>query len=150
MQGSASGSRQTTSQENQTQRQSTSQENQGQRQSAAEQQQDDRQDYADEHYDGGAYYATPRGVVVVDDDDDAAAALAVGMAVGTVVTAGAMHSATAANQAAAQSAQPAPACTMTQVEVGEETYYHCAPNWYQKAFTNGEMTYVAVNPPPGM
>ncbi len=38
---------------------------------------------------------------------------------------------------------------MTSVTVGEDNYYHCAPNWYQKAYVNGELSYVAVAAPPG-
>ncbi len=43
--------------------------------------------------------------------------------------------------------QPA-ACTMTSVKVSGANYYQCGPNWFQKAYVNGEMSYVAVAPPP--
>jgi hypothetical protein len=38
---------------------------------------------------------------------------------------------------------------MTMVTVGDTNYYRCAPNWYQKAYVNGELSYVSVAPPPG-
>jgi hypothetical protein len=109
--------------------------------------QDDRQQWADaeldDHYYGG-YYG--HGVVVVDDDDDdAAAALMAGLALGTVVTAAAMQSATTRSTTSGT----APACTMTKVTVGSDIFYKCGSNWFQKALANGEVTYVVVKPPPG-
>jgi hypothetical protein len=38
---------------------------------------------------------------------------------------------------------------MTSVTVSGTNYYHCAPNWYQKAYVHGEMSYVSVAAPPG-
>jgi YHS domain-containing protein len=48
----------------------------------------------------------------------------------------------------ASAGRPA-ACTMSTAVIDGTTYYHCAPNWYQKAYVNGETTYVAVAAPPG-
>ena len=64
---------------------------------------------------------------------------------GTIVTAAAMQSATTTTATSTR----APACTMTQVTVASDIFYKCGSNWFQKAFTNGEVTYVVVNPPPG-
>ena len=41
------------------------------------------------------------------------------------------------------------ACTMSSVVVEGTTYYRCGRNWFQKALSNGEVTYLVVNPPPG-
>jgi hypothetical protein len=38
---------------------------------------------------------------------------------------------------------------MTAVPVAGVTYYRCGPNWYQKAYANGEVAFVVVAPPPG-
>jgi hypothetical protein len=38
---------------------------------------------------------------------------------------------------------------MSKVQVGETTYYQCGSSWYEKAYVNGEASYVSVAPPPG-
>jgi hypothetical protein len=38
---------------------------------------------------------------------------------------------------------------MTSVTAGDATYYQCGPSWFQKAYVNGEMSYVAVAAPSG-
>ena len=104
--------------------------------------QEDRQDAWDDaadDYHGGVYYGGG-GYHYVDGDDLAAATA---IAVGTAVTVGAMQKMTTPTASA-----PAP-CTMQSVQVANGTFYHCAPNWYQKAYVNGEMSYVSVAPPPG-
>jgi hypothetical protein len=42
-----------------------------------------------------------------------------------------------------------PACTMTTVPVADATYYRCGANWYQKAYTGDQASFVVVAPPPG-
>jgi hypothetical protein len=84
------------------------------------------------HWSGG-YYSYPAG----------AAATATAIAVGTAVTVGTMQAMTTPT-----ATQPA-ACTMTSVKVNDVNYYHCGPSWFQKAYVNGEMSYVAVAAPPG-
>lgn len=68
---------------------------------------------------------------------------AVAIAAGTAVTAAAIQSMSTPQQGRAA------ACTMSTAVIDGLTYYHCAPNWFQKAYVNGEMTYVSVAPPPG-
>lgn len=70
-------------------------------------------------------------------------AAATGIAVGTAVTMGTMQAMTTPS-----ASEPA-ACSMSSVTVGDTNYYHCAPNWYQKAYVNGELSYVSVAAPPG-
>jgi hypothetical protein len=65
------------------------------------------------------------------------------IAVGTAVTVGTMEAMTTPS-----AGQPA-ACSMTSVTAGDATYYQCGPSWFQKAYVNGEMAYVAVAAPPG-
>jgi len=38
---------------------------------------------------------------------------------------------------------------MTTVPVAGTTYYRCGPNWFQKAYTGGQASFVVVVPPPG-
>lgn len=103
--------------------------------------QEDRQDAWDDAEDirGVAVYG---GEVHVVEDDDVARAAA--LAVGTAVTVGAMNRMTTPSTSGAP-----PPCTMSEVRVGETTYYQCGPNWYEKAYVNGETSYVTVAPPPG-
>ena len=113
---------QTSSQQNQAYKQQN-------RQNAAD-------DYADDYHGahwGGGYYNYPAGGL----------AAATAIAVGTAVTVGTMQAMTT------PSGGQAAACTMTSVQVGDATYYQCAPNWFQKAYVNGETSYVAVAAPPG-
>ena len=35
------------------------------------------------------------------------------------------------------------------VPVAGTTYYRCGPNWFQKAYTGGQVSFVVVAPPPG-
>ena len=65
------------------------------------------------------------------------------IAVGTAVSMSTMQAMTTPS-----ASQPA-ACTMTSVTVSGVNYYHCGPSWFQKAYVQGEMSYVAVAPPPG-
>jgi hypothetical protein len=96
--------------------------------------QDKRQDaYEDAHW-GGGYYRYPGG----------AAAGAAAIAVGTAVTMSTMQAMTT------PSGNQAPACTMTLVTVNGVNYYQCGPNWFAKAYVEGEQAYVAVAPPPGV
>lgn len=105
--------------------------------------QEDRQDAwndeLDNVYRGGAYWHGGY-VNTVDSGDLAAAAVLVA---GTAVTVSAIHSMTTPS-----ASRPA-ACTMTTAVINDVTYYHCAPNWFQKAYVKGEMTYIAIAPPPG-
>ena len=119
-------------QQQQDQRQTSSQANQAYKQQ-------NRQNFAEDNYHGGnphwsgGYYAYPAGAV----------AAATAIAVGTAVTVNTMHALTTPT-----ATEPAP-CSMTSVDVGGVNYYHCAPNWFQKAYVQGEMAYVAVATPPG-
>jgi hypothetical protein len=88
--------------------------------------------YEDAHWSGG-YYAHPTGAV----------AAATVIAAGTAVTMSTMQAMTTPS-----GAQPA-ACTMTSVTVSGVNYYRCGPNWFEKAYVQGELAYVAVTPPPG-
>lgn len=116
------------------QMQTSSQQNQAYKQQNRENALDDyADDYHGPHW-GGGYYNYPAG---------AGLATATAIAVGTAVTVGTMNAMTT------PSAGHAAACTMTSVTVGEVAYYRCDPNWFQKAYVNGEMTYVAVAAPPG-
>jgi hypothetical protein len=85
---------------------------------------DQRQDWWEEE--GGHYY----------DYDEANMWLAAGMVfvVGATLTVAAVQSLP---------------CEMTAVSVQGVTYYRCGSSWYQRAFTNGEVTYVVINPPAG-
>lgn len=96
--------------------------------------QENRQDALEDAHWSGGYYRYPTGGAVAG-----AAAIAVGTAV-TVATMQAMT---------APSGSQAPACTMTSETVGDVNYYRCGPNWFQKAYVEGEMAYVSVAPPPG-
>jgi hypothetical protein len=113
--------------------QTSSQQNQAYKQNS-------RQDAYDDAYHGGnpnwsgGYYNYPVG---------AAAVTAGAIAVGTAVTMSTMQAMTTPS-----AAQPA-ACTMSSVTVGDVNYYHCGPSWFQKAYVQGEMSYVAVAAPPG-
>jgi hypothetical protein len=33
------------------------------------------------------------------------------------------------------------------VRVGEQSYYQCGENWYEKVYSGSSVTYVAVQPP---
>ena len=130
---STQGSRQQAAGENQAQRQQAANENQAQRQEQGAQNQQNRQEtYEDAHW-SGSYYRYPGG----------AAAGAAAIAVGTAVTMNTMQKMTTPS-----GGQPA-ACSMTSVTVSGVNYYQCGPNWFQKAYVNGEMSYVAVAPPAG-
>jgi hypothetical protein len=104
---------------------------------------EDRQDAWDDAADDfhGGVYVGPGGGVHVYDGSGLAAATAV--AVGTAVSVSAIQ------QMTTPTASGPPACTMESVTVAGANYYHCEPNWYQKAYVNGEMSYVSVAPPPG-
>lgn len=136
------GSRQQAAGENQAQRQQASsdrtqtrQEQQNTRQEDSQQHrsnmQEDRQDAYDDAHWGGSYYRYPGSALA------GAAVIAAGTAV-TVATIEAMTTPSAG--------QPA-ACTMTSETVGGVNYYRCGPNYFQKAYVEGEMAYVAVAPP---
>ncbi len=62
-----------------------------------------------------------------------------------------LHSAGPRSQAPSSSADRGsqPSCTMTTVPVADMTYYRCGPNWFQKAYTGGQVSFVVVAPPPG-
>jgi hypothetical protein len=126
----------------QQERQQAASDAQNSRQEQASDLQEDRQDAwndAAEDVDGVVVYG---GEVHTIDDDDVGTAAAI--AVGTAVTVGAMQRMTTPSSSGAP-----PACTMSEVPVGETTYYQCGPNWYEKAYVNGETSYVSVAPPPG-
>jgi hypothetical protein len=100
-----------------------------------DQQQQDRQNYQSGmahqrqewwEEEGGHYY----------DGYEASSWMAAGMmfAVGATLTAAAVASLS---------------CTMTPVAVSGTTYYRCGNQWYERAFTNGQVTYVVINPPAG-
>jgi hypothetical protein len=38
---------------------------------------------------------------------------------------------------------------MTLVDVGGQAYYQCGESWYQKVYSGGEVSYLAVAPPAG-
>ncbi len=38
-------------------------------------------------------------------------------------------------------------CASSAIVVDGVTYYHCGPTWYSRAYTDGNVTYVVVNPP---
>jgi hypothetical protein len=40
-------------------------------------------------------------------------------------------------------------CTPTVIDLGDTTYYQCGSAWYVRVYSNGEVAYVMVNPPPG-
>jgi hypothetical protein len=92
---------------------------------------DDAYDDYGPHWGGGYNYS------------GGAVAAATAIAVGTAVTMSTMQAMTTPS-----ATQPA-ACTMTSVAVGDVNYYQCGPSWFQKAYVNGEMSYVAVAAPPG-
>lgn len=39
--------------------------------------------------------------------------------------------------------------SVNRVEVNGQIFYRCGPNWFQMAYSEGQFTYVVVNPPPG-
>ena len=136
MQSQQSGS-EGSRQEAASQKQASRQQQQDQLQQSSQQNrsnmQEDRQEaYDDVHWSGG-YYGYPAG----------AAATATAIAAGTAVTMRTMQAMTTAS-----ANQPA-ACTMNAVTVSGVNYYHCQPNWFKKAYVNGEEAYVAVAAPPG-
>jgi hypothetical protein len=107
------------------------------RQQSASQRQEDRQDFYEDEvqpYGGYRYYGSGW------EDDDFAAGMVTGFVVGTTLSMAAAQS---------MSSSPQASCTMTTVPVAGATYYQCGPNWYQKSYTEGEVTFVVVAPPPG-
>jgi hypothetical protein len=40
-------------------------------------------------------------------------------------------------------------CTSTTVIVGGVTYYRCGSDWYSRAYTGGNVTYIVVTAPAG-
>jgi hypothetical protein len=40
-------------------------------------------------------------------------------------------------------------CTSTTVIVGGVTYYRCGADWYSRAYTGGNVTYIVVTAPAG-
>jgi hypothetical protein len=64
---------------------------------------------------------------------------------GTVVTVSVLGLGTVLSEAAFRS-QP---CAVNRVEVNGEIFYQCGPNWFRMAYSEGQFTYVVVNPPPG-
>ena len=81
------------------------------------------------------------GIYVIGDDEiEWGSSDFMAFALGTTLTVAAMNSLTSG---------PEPACTMRSVVVGGDTYYNCGPSWYVKTYTNGELAYAVVAPPPG-
>jgi hypothetical protein len=121
---------------------------QGQRQDAAANRQEDRQEYGEDYWEeGGAYWHggvwvsdwDEMHVVHIDDDEETEwAGVVAGFAVGTAITA-----------ATFQSANSGVGCTLSEVEVDGQTYFHCGNTWYTRAMQEGEVRYLVVAAPPG-
>jgi hypothetical protein len=97
--------------------------------------QEDRQDFYEDEVDDYWWHG---------DADDFAAGMLTGFVVGTTLSAAQAQSMSASSSSGSQ-----PSCTMTTVPVADTTYYRCGPNWFQKAYTGGQVSYVVVAPPPG-
>ena len=118
------------------------------RQDAAKKRQEDRQEWGDNQLDdleegdwGEVDWDEAEGIYVIGDDEiEWGGADFMAFAVGTTLTVAAIESLTTGSE---------PACTLRSVVVGGETYYNCGPTWYVKTYTNGELAYAVVAPPPG-
>jgi hypothetical protein len=118
------------------------------RQDALKNRQEDRQEWGNNQLDevqesdwGEVDWDEAEGIYVIGDDEiEWGAVNFMAFAVGTTLTVAAIDSLSSGSE---------PACTMQSVVVGDETFYKCGPTWYVKTYTNGELAYAVVAPPPG-
>lgn len=118
------------------------------RQQAAWARQQDRQEFYEDAWEeggirwrGGVWVGDWDEVTVIHIDDDEEvewAGVVAGFALGTVVSA-----------ATFQSATTEAGCTLSEVQVNGENYFHCGNTWYTRAMQEGEVRYIVVPPPPG-
>ena len=118
------------------------------RQQAAKKRQEDRQEYGEDYWEeGGAYWHggvwvgdwDEVHVVHIDDDEGVEwAGVVAGFVLGTAITAATFQSATTEAD-----------CTLSEVQVNGQTYFHCGNTWYARAMQDGEVRYLVVAAPPG-
>ncbi len=125
------GDREEAIKDHQDDRQEALKERQEDRQEAIEDVQEDRQDFIDDELDDNWDH----------DDDDFFAGVVVGGVLG-----GAAASASTSTSTTYIVHLP---CTTSAVVVDGVSYYNCSSTWYKRVYSGSQVTYVAVNAPPG-